>query len=79
MVGFLCPVLFVAFKKSCSKSYSMAFDSNCSTKPSNIVLLLEKKQMLTRLSKFSNEFPRFKGFGLITCVNIHSHTRVLAS
>ena len=46
-------------------------------KPSKIALLLEKKQMLTRLSKFSSEFPRLKGFGLITHVNNPSQTPVL--
>ena len=45
------------FKKICSKSYSMAFNGNYSVKSSNIVLLLEKKQMLTGLSKFLSEFP----------------------
>ena len=46
------------------------------TKPSNMALLLEKKQMLTRLCKFLSEFPRLEGFGLITRVNNSSHTRV---
>ena len=32
--------------------------------------------MLTRLNKLSSEFPRLEGFGLITRVNIHSHTSV---
>ena len=46
----------------------------------NIVLLLEKKQMLsTRLSKFSSKFPRLEGFGLITCVSIHLHMCALTS
>ena len=52
----------------------MAFHGNCSMKRSNIALILEKKEMLTRLSKFSSEFPPLDGFGLITHVNIHSHT-----
>ena len=33
--------------------------------------------MLTRLSKFSKEFPQLKGFGLITHVNIHSQMRAV--
>ena len=57
----------------------MAFNGNYSVKSSNIVLLLEKKQMLTGLSKFLSEFPQLEGFGLITRVNIHLHMRVLTS
>ena len=53
------------------------FNGNCSTIPSNVALLLEKKKMLTRLSKFSSEFTRLKKFGLIPCVNNPAHTRVL--
>ena len=49
----------------------MGFNGNCSMKPFNIALLLEKKQMLTRLSKTSSEFPRLKGFGLIIRTHIH--------
>ena len=57
----------------------MAFNGNCSPKPLNIALLLEKKQMLTRLSKFSIEFPQLEGFGLITRVNVHSHTQITSA
>ena len=78
-MGFPCSVLFYSLLKIHSKSYSIAFISNCSKKPSNLALLFEMKQMLTRLSKFLSEFSRLEGFGLITRVNIHMHTRVLTS
>ena len=70
---------FIASWKIHLKSYSMVFNGKCSTKPSNIALLFEMKQMLIRLSKFSSKFPRLKGFGFITRVKIHSHTWVLTS
>ena len=54
----------------------MAFNGNCSMKPSNIALLLKKKQMLIIFRKFSSEFPRLKGFNLITRVNIHYYASV---
>ena len=78
-MGFLCSVLLYSLLKICLKSYSVVFNGNCSMKPSNIALLLvnEKKQMFTRSSKFSSEFPPLKGFGLITRINIHLHMRVL--
>ena len=76
-MGFLCSVLFYSLLKNRSKSNSMAFNGNCSMKSSNIRLLLKKKQILTRLSKFSSEFPQLEGLGLITHANIHSHTQVL--
>ena len=78
-MGILRSALSIAFLKIHSKSYSMAFNDNYSTKSSNLALLLEKKQMLMKLSKFSSEFPRLKGFSLITCINFHSHTHVLPS
>ena len=77
MVGFPCSGLFYSLLKEIRlKSYSMAFNGNCSAKPSNVALSLEMKQMLTRLNKFSSQFPRLKGFGLITHVNNVTHANV---
>ena len=75
-MGYLCLVLFYSVLKKIVRkvTHAMAFNSNCSTKPSNITLLLEKKQMLTWLSKLLSEFPQLKGLGLITHVNNPSHT-----
>ena len=42
----------------------MAFNDNYLAKSSNIALLLEKKQLLTRLSKVSSEFLDSKDFWL---------------
>ena len=80
-MSFPCSVLFYSLLKKFIRkaSYSMAFNGNCSMKISNIALLLEKKQMLTRFSKFSSKFPQLKGFVLITHVNNQSYTQVSTS
>ena len=44
----------------------------------NAMAITQQKQMLTRSSKYSSEFPQLEGFGVITHVNIHSHTCVLS-
>ena len=44
-------------KNSFEKNTQIAFNGNYSTKSLNMVLLLEKKDVLTRLSKFSSQFP----------------------
>ena len=49
---FRVSAVLYSFKIIRLKIYSMAINGNCSTKPSNIALLLEKKQMLTRLESF---------------------------
>ena len=63
--------------KICLKCYSMAFKGNYLMKSSNKALQLEKKQMLTRLSKFSSEFPQLEGCDLITHINFHLNTCML--